>query len=1121
MADRIDEIISQEAFEQINRLFEQLGKCTDRMAEMVMQTKEMADVLGKATSIRETAKAIENLDNATSQLTQTQSERLNIEREIKAEGQKMKQVLDDEVKMWGRVEAAIEKSSIDTYEMVQSQLNLKTRLKEVNEQIKAIEKQHADYRKGIAGVTEVTEKQRERLVDLVEKQGLYKQQIRELNIALKNEAKNMNAASGSYDEMNAQLGRLRDTYRQLSAEERESEDIGGVLLQAIGQLDEKLKAIDKTMGNNQRNVGNYEIAGKSLRLQMRELTMELQNLTLKSRSLDGEIKEQAKLTNELARAKGFESAEYQEANAKLQQMKATYSGITSQMTTLTEQAGDVRDAIADSSRAIGGMAQDAAGLKVATTIAGDMVGAYNAVQMGLVALGADQKDLMQVYAKMQIIQQGLNSLNQIANDLQAEGIIRVRARAMLEKISTTWKSAFVKKEMEQVAATTAETVATKAETSAQRENNAVTATGTVANSAMTASETAQTGATLGLAGAFNALGLAIKSIPVVGWILAGASALAAVTAVLLRNINLHKQENAINERKAKIIHGYRDAMKEANKEVNDDLITLKLNVKYLKSLKEGSRDWDVALQGVAKQLGISKETLKSNIKDVDKYVKKWVEAQVTMAQAQKSITGMVETQEQLDKFKWYQEKIVTYMKHGQKSAAVDYVEYMRRIGAITEAEESKIKGQIRSVFSTSQGLRDAAIKGVSDDFEKNYVKPLERTFAKYEATAMKGQKLLLKDNDTTGATGVGKVVTAKDDNGTDLTSLRDRLRKQGDAVLQEELNLRERLVRESGITGDELAKQLVNINDERYSIMVNALEDEKDLRLASLKKGSEEYILTEQYYNGELDKLQNENADKNLEIIKGVNDEIIKAEEEKNNILYEEGKKANEQKAQQVKEQEEMNKRLKESYYGLASAISDAFFTISDAMADGIKDEQKRLKVQQSLALAEIAIEGGIASMKAISAAMEDATKLGWIVAAAEMVAATAAVSAQIIKITQTVKAANVGSVAAYAEGTSYHTGGDAIVGEAGYPEMVSANGRQFVVDEPTLIKNLPVGSKVVPLTERTVGTFGGQNMQETNEYLRQLVGKQSVSINIGRDVTYYLASGQNRIKVLNKRFSH
>ena len=86
------------------------------------------------------------------------------------------------------------------------------------------------------------------------------------------------------------------------------------------------------------------------------------------------------------------------------------------------------------------------------------------------------------------------------------------------------------------AAEVAETTATVANTAARQAQTAATVQGTVAQGANVVAQGAQTTAAttgtvanLTLAGAFRAVGLAIKSIPVFGWLIAGLSAIVAIS----------------------------------------------------------------------------------------------------------------------------------------------------------------------------------------------------------------------------------------------------------------------------------------------------------------------------------------------------------------------------------------------------------------------------------------------------------------------------------------------------------------------------------------------------------------------------------------------------------------
>jgi TP901 family phage tail tape measure protein len=84
-------------------------------------------------------------------------------------------------------------------------------------------------------------------------------------------------AAGSYDEMNARLGALRRQYKEFGSEERNS-PIGQETVQQIELLDTELKRIDGTLGQFQRNVGNYLGVYDKLNQELKDLKSQYLNL---------------------------------------------------------------------------------------------------------------------------------------------------------------------------------------------------------------------------------------------------------------------------------------------------------------------------------------------------------------------------------------------------------------------------------------------------------------------------------------------------------------------------------------------------------------------------------------------------------------------------------------------------------------------------------------------------------------------------------------------------------------------------------------------------------------------------------------------------------------------------
>ena len=81
-----------------------------------------------------------------------------------------------------------------------------------------------------------------------------------------------------YAQQSKRLNELRRAYKDLAFQNKENTAEAQKLISEITELDTKLKKVDATVGQHQRNVGNYEGATMSLRTELRKLTQELANL---------------------------------------------------------------------------------------------------------------------------------------------------------------------------------------------------------------------------------------------------------------------------------------------------------------------------------------------------------------------------------------------------------------------------------------------------------------------------------------------------------------------------------------------------------------------------------------------------------------------------------------------------------------------------------------------------------------------------------------------------------------------------------------------------------------------------------------------------------------------------
>jgi len=120
----------------------------------------------------------------------------------------------------------------------------------------------ADIKKELKKVEDVDsiQKLEKELVDLKARQNEVNKEVRESVKARQAELTGVYKTTGAYDQLAKELNETRKQYKDLAAAEMGSSEEAQVLLRRITQLDSKLKDIDGSVGQFQRNVGNYSSA---------------------------------------------------------------------------------------------------------------------------------------------------------------------------------------------------------------------------------------------------------------------------------------------------------------------------------------------------------------------------------------------------------------------------------------------------------------------------------------------------------------------------------------------------------------------------------------------------------------------------------------------------------------------------------------------------------------------------------------------------------------------------------------------------------------------------------------------------------------------------------------------
>lgn len=1256
----ISEIVSKEAFEQLKELSAQLIVNKKEMEDLIATAAKFSGEIKGATSGKEVVDKLQQQAVVIEKLNNTTSTRLNIEREIKAEGAKMAQVVAQEAAGWEKVNKVMRDNFATQAELSKKMVDQQLILEKVKEATKKLNSEIKEN--GFA-----TDAQKQKLAEYNVKQADLKVSLSESAIQLKTMSKEQQSVDASYDQLNARLGLLNNSYRQLSEAERNNADIGGVMLNSINQLDEELKGLDKTMGNSHRNVGNYEVAGKSLKTQLREMRQEIANLKFEYDGLGEKIQEQSNYVNKVASEKGKESAEYVKAAAELKNLQTKYSETEKAMNTMVTTGGQLQDAMDDASTALKSAGQDAGSLVAVTQGLTVMTDAYAVLQGGMAAFGVESKALMEVWAKIQLMQNGINAIQKIALALQKETVLMIKLRLVKEKLMLAFhkekKVAIIGESVAQAANTTAQA----ANTAAQAANATATKEAAASTVALAAGEGVATKASWTLVGAAKAAGMAIKSIPVIGWILAAVAALGTLIALIVKASQTEKQNEKLEKEKIARLQKINDLKMEAQKSVQQEAVELQLSVDLLKKSKKGTEEYNYAIQQVSEQLGVSVKWIEKNTDKVedlalawqkvklaeataDAFNKEYAENIVKVEQAEQLFLQLKDanlettkelleskkedlklTDEEITKIQEYVHTRQGSFMKGSNSAESRYTYYNDLLSKLFDGIKLRYKADAKaamdaSTAATTKMIADLAAlneakkqssddegddegdaisdagKKTSDILTKETAdrKKLAELITKLAELQKKSEKEKYDDSITLLTQKYEKEKLIYQKNNDVLIALEEvyllekekldkdfekkqieRLRQNNDALADIFIELNKKRIEGLKETGVDITNDLLSIEQARYDreFVKNEKQRTDDLnkltdfygeknKTSDLYKQEEAEINAKWNANAIVNLTNHTNQEKLIrkqgfeEYIQEIQKNAKRAE---NALIVQNGRTLTDEERFKLQinsydelinkmseyieksaemgmtEQEladkiaeiqvakvaaleksteksiELIRAEKNAQLSLAETIVGSTLLIANAFAANIEDEKQRVRVEQALAMAQVLMNQGIAISEGIALAMKSATIYEGI---AKMIAATSAIVAQMITAKQAISQADaqINSAESYAEGTNYHRGGDAVVGEGGSPELVITGGRSFVATAPTFIPNLPVGSKVIPLTNNTNNNI---DLTEILEKMDKLNNRSRVNINVGENVYSYIVKGASRTRILNSQFSH
>lgn len=286
---------------------------------------------------------------------------------------------------------------------------------------------------------------------------------------------------------------------------------------------------------------------------------------------------------------------------------------TAEYRALQEEVGRLTDAYSDATKQASILAHDQRGMQGLISAFSGVSGAASAAQGALSLFGTENENIQKVMLKVQSLMAITVGLQQVQQTLNKDSAFQLVTLNGLKDIWAKMVAAATGAEMAETQATVAETAAetanataTGAATAAKTAKTAASKGAAVASGVEATAQAAETGAAvagtaanLTLAGAFRAVGVAIKSIPVFGWIAAGIGAL--VGAISLFSKKAREAKKAQEEfSKSMIENAYKpigrvQALSAAWNELGDNI---EAKQKFIEQNKKAFEELGVSVNGV-------------------------------------------------------------------------------------------------------------------------------------------------------------------------------------------------------------------------------------------------------------------------------------------------------------------------------------------------------------------------------------------------------------------------------------------------------------------------------------------------------------------------------------------
>lgn len=284
------------------------------------------------------------------------------------------------------------------------------------------------------------------------------------------------------------------------------------------------KAFQSGKDDDYRRIKARQDVLKSEIATRKQLVSEASKSNMELASLEEKVAAKVNIT---AKSHNTLRTEVRNAREELAKMEAAGQRGTVAYEQLQQKTGKLTNQMRHAQLQATVLAHDQRGFQGIITGLGGISGAMSAAAGTYGLFARENENLQKIMTKVQSLMAITIGLQQISQTLNKDSAFMLVTVNGLKK----WWNEITGKS---VVVQTAEAVATKAATAAKKGQTTEIVKGTAATAGNTAATATGTVATKGLAGGFKAVGLAIKSIPGIGWLIAGITAVVAAFALLTK-----------------------------------------------------------------------------------------------------------------------------------------------------------------------------------------------------------------------------------------------------------------------------------------------------------------------------------------------------------------------------------------------------------------------------------------------------------------------------------------------------------------------------------------------------------------------------------------------------------